>query len=74
MRKWRKTHPLTDEQKRRSNARCTANAYQKRGKLVPEPCLICGDPNTQKHPVDYNKPLEVVWLCRDCHSEVHHSI
>jgi hypothetical protein len=50
-----------------------------KGILVPQPCEECGDNGrmsdgrraVQAHHVDYNKPLEVIWLCRKCHHEWH---
>lgn len=42
-----------------------------RGELVREPCEICGAEKTDAHHDDYNKPLEVRWLCRSCHKEWH---
>lgn len=41
------------------------------GKLVRRPCEICGNPKTDAHHDDYNKPLEVRWLCRSCHKKWH---
>lgn len=43
----------------------------KSGKLIRQPCEICGDSPAQAHHDDYNKPLEVRWLCRKCHTEWH---
>jgi len=43
----------------------------KTGKIKKEPCRICGDKNTQAHHEDYEKPLEIIWLCRDHHREMH---
>lgn len=37
------------------------------GKLTRLPCEICAEPKTQAHHEDYNKPLEVRWLCFRCH-------
>ena len=62
---------LTDEQRKRANARAYANVYKRRGKLIQENCKDCGDPNTEMHHEDYDKPLEVTWFCRDCHLEYH---
>lgn len=72
MREWRKTHPLNPEQRRKMNARCYANVYQRRGHLIPQPCELCGAEKAEKHHEDYSKPLEVRWLCRWCHLEEHH--
>lgn len=41
------------------------------GKLAKMPCEICGDMETQAHHDDYNKPLEVRWLCEKHHKEWH---
>ena len=33
-------------------------------------CEICEEKQaTQKHHEDYSKPLEIVFLCRDCHAK-----
>lgn len=67
MRAWRKAHPLTPEQKKKDIARSYAGVYKKRGKLAKIPCEKCGSPRSQMHHHDYDKPLEVEWLCRPCH-------
>jgi hypothetical protein len=41
------------------------------GKLIKQPCKRCGNIKTQAHHDDYTKPLDVEWLCRDCHMEEH---
>jgi len=41
----------------------------------PEICEICGKScKPDAHHPDYNKPLEVSWLCRGCHHDVHYFI
>lgn len=65
---------FSDEQKKRSNARAYANTYQRRGHLEPEPCRSCGSYDVEKHHADYDKPLDVQWLCRPCHLEHHHEL
>lgn len=73
MRSWRQTHQLNAEQRRRANARSYANVYLNRGLLERGPCEDCGiEHDAELHPVemhheDYDKPLEVTWLCRECH-------
>ena len=41
------------------------------GRLVPQPCKVCGAGRVDAHHPDYAKPLEVVWLCRRHHMEWH---
>jgi len=51
-------------------------AYRARiaGVLVPEPCEVCGAEKVDAHHDDYAKPLEVRWLCRTHHGEVHRRV
>ena len=69
-RHWRVTHPLTAEQRQRSNVRAYLRVYVKRGKVEKQPCEICGQP-AQAHHHDYSKPLVVQWLCRLHHLNLH---
>jgi len=45
----------------------------KSGKVVREPCEICGNPKTDAHHDDYSKPMEIRWLCRSHHRKLHRS-
>lgn len=42
----------------------------KRGKLIPEPCFICGK-KAHAHHADYSRPLSVTWLCPEHHKAAH---
>lgn len=44
-----------------------------KGILIRSPyCQICGkECKTEGHHVDYDRPLDVVWLCRNCHVKAH---
>ncbi len=42
------------------------------GLLVKQPCEICGViKGVEAHHEDYSKPLEVTWLCKKHHIELH---
>ena len=46
----------------------------RRGKIKRMPCEICGEKRSQGHHDDYNKPLEVRWLCALHHKRHHMNI
>lgn len=50
--------------------RVTRNAIR-RGELNRLPCEVCNTLPTDAHHDDYEKPLDVRWLCRKHHSEHH---
>ena len=41
------------------------------GTITKKPCVICGDVNSHAHHDDYTKPLDVKWVCRKHHKEIH---
>lgn len=43
----------------------------KRGEIIREVCIECGESRTDAHHDDYTKPLEVRWLCRLHHKQTH---
>ena len=43
----------------------------KRGKMTKLPCEVCGAEKVEAHHPDYNKPLDVMWLCRKHHADWH---
>jgi formylmethanofuran dehydrogenase subunit E len=42
----------------------------KANKINKLPCILCGEKANGHHP-DYNKPLEVIWLCPRHHRHIH---
>lgn len=70
-RRWRKTHPLTPEQRRKMNVRSHSHIALKRGQIAKHPCAICCSTRSQMHHPSYDHPLHVVWLCRKCHLRLH---
>ena len=41
------------------------------GKIFKKPCEKCGNIKSEAHHEDYTKPLDVIWLCRIHHAEIH---
>ena len=46
------------------------NKAVKSGKIIRQPCIVCGEKAQAHHP-DYNKPLDVIWLCPFHHKNLH---
>ena len=40
------------------------------GRLKKQPCWVCGSKAVAHHP-DYDRPLDVVWLCQPHHKQAH---
>lgn len=57
--------------RRRSAAHNAVARAIRRGELSRRPCEQCGAAKTVAHHDDYNKPLEVRWLCQPCHVRHH---
>lgn len=55
----------------RANARNLVAKAVKSGKLKKQPCFICGSEIVEAHHPDYNRPLDVIWLCNKHHREAH---
>ncbi len=54
----------------KDRARIVVNLAVRRGELHPKVCH-CGNRKSEAHHHDYSKPLEVEWLCRQCHADLH---
>jgi hypothetical protein len=59
---------------RRMTKQCIARSAANQANFSPRPCAHCGAEPAEKHHPDYNKPLEVVWLCRRCHQRLHDAL
>ena len=64
-REFGKKHP----EKRRAHT-AVHNALRD-GKLKRQPCSKCGARTAQAHHEDYSRPLDVTWLCFECHRKEH---
>lgn len=54
--------------RQKQNARQAVFHALKTGKLTRQPCEGCGSAEVTAHHEDYAKPLDVRWLCRQCHA------
>ncbi len=63
-----RTRYATDPEFRK---RALARAAARRAFPDPKPCSRCGKPNADRHHDDYDKPLDIRWLCRSCHVNEH---
>lgn len=62
---WSRTSPLVRW------AHWTVHNAIRDGRLVRQPCEVCGAEKTDAHHDDYSQPLAVRWLCRKHHGERH---
>jgi len=62
------------EDKRRSRAHSAVSLAIRCGTLVRRPCIRCGNEKSVAHHENYDKPLEVMWLCQPCHKQRHKEI
>jgi len=60
----------------KQNARTKVFQALKNGIILkPDICSVCKNKEIiEGHHMDYSKPLEVVWLCRKCHSNLHNIV
>ena len=66
--KERRKHPL---EQTKSLARRIVRSALERGELERQPCEVCGHVKVDAHHEDYLWPLEIRWLCRQHHTDLH---
>ena len=64
-RRYRETHPD------REPAYLTVRESISTGRLAPESCEVCGSIPTEAHHDDYQRHIDVRWLCRTHHVALH---
>ena len=64
--KWKAANPI------KKKASDLVNSAIKTGRMVRQPCEICGTTKgVHGHHCDYSKPLDVMWLCPAHHTAWH---
>lgn len=53
------------------HARTRLNVAVRFRQIEKLPCEVCGDVKSEGHHEDYSRPLDVRWLCRKHHAELH---
>lgn len=56
---------------RKNRARANLRYAVKAGKVERKPCEVCGAESAEAHHDDYDRQLDVRWLCRPCHVQEH---
>ena len=62
---------LDPAERTRSNARRATRRAIETGRLVRQPCEVCGAAKTEAHHDDYTRLFDVQWLCRLHHAQHH---
>ena len=65
------TRAWRSEDSRRQKAHSSVAKAIRKGDLLRAPCERCGDAKSLAHHEDYDKPLQVNWLCQPCHKQRH---
>lgn len=65
LKEWRAKYP------KKYKAHNMVNNRVRDGSLHSEPCCVCGTEKTVAHHDDYNKPLNVRWMCQAHHKQWH---
>ena len=63
----RERYANDDEHRKRVLARLAA----RKAHPDPQPCEQCGAQPADRHHDDYDRPLDIRWLCRPCHIKHH---
>ena len=56
----------------KQDVRYFTKACIKKGYIKKEPCAVCRNELVHAHHLDYSKPLDIMWLCREHHHDIHH--
>jgi hypothetical protein len=63
--------PIRIRDRIKHQVRALTRSYIKSGKLIKGKCEVCADINVEAHHDDYDKPMDIRWLCKK-HHMAHH--
>ena len=70
--KYRQLSLSGDEKIIKHRVRALTRSFIKAGKLIRQPCEVCNTvERVEAHHDDYEKPMEIRWLCHKHHMEYH---
>lgn len=69
--RWARQAKWRDRNPKAAWAHSALRAAVKRGLVEPQPCEVCGAADAEAHHHDYDRPADVIWLCRVHHREEH---
>ena len=69
--RWKRRFKEDPEFRKKILARAKLRYHVKKGHIQKKPCEGCGSNSAEAHHSDYDKPLEVEWLCHACHGVQH---
>ena len=67
-------YPTYDDRLYRCTVRRSVRLALDDGIIKKQPCEVCGLLDVEAHHDDYSKPLEVRWLCRKHHLDLHKAL
>lgn len=73
-REWERSAQWREENKLKRAAHIMVGNALKSGRLLRTSCEKCGSKNSEAHHEDYLKPLDVNWLCKECHGARHREL
>lgn len=59
------------ENRVKRRAHLILNRAVRAGDVQKQPCFVCGSIESEAHHADYDRPLDVTWLCDEHHKLLH---
>jgi hypothetical protein len=70
--KAQKKYYLDPKNKEKIEARWRKQIALKKGLIKKGRCKECGKKEVEGHHFNYNNPIDILWLCKQHHEEIHH--